>query len=109
MGRGLSDLQKCILRLALKEGKDLHKAVILHAYYGWEPKPGYWHGDPLPPEKVLRGYGQIFTSTEIENYESAQAAVSRAVTRLRARGLLEEDWREITLSEAGKEVAKSIG
>lgn len=104
MGRGLSDLQKTILRLALKEG-EVTQAMILHAHYGWEPKEDCLNVST--EERLLRGYGQIF-STSIENYQAATVAASRAVTRLRQRGLVEGGWK-VTLTEAGSKAAESIG
>ncbi len=103
MGRGLSELQKCILRLAREEG-EVTNAMILHAHYGWKPKRKFAN---VSTEEQLRRFGQIF-STTTKNYRAACVVVSRARTRLCQRGLT-EDGVTTTLTEAGKQVADSTG
>lgn len=82
-GKKLSALQQTILRLAHRNhlaGKDrLYYHEILHEHFGFK----------LEPEATLDR--QHFSRSRIgrKRYASAQASLSRAVRRLRDRGLVE--------------------
>jgi hypothetical protein len=93
MGRGLSELQKTILRMAAANEDDPHVkysvsyAEVLRDYYGWQPEKGHhaWNKDGT------KGHGWGFSKARIgeKEYRSARAALSRAATRLYERGLVE--------------------
>lgn len=106
MGRGLSELQKDILRLAyvnqhspevnpadlnLKRRADVLYPEILHACYGFEPVVRWWAGRELSVKESFLFGGQIFDrhAIGVDRYNRAQAAVSRAVLRLAERGLIQ--------------------
>lgn len=123
MGRGLSELQKTILRVALEkhlafeariasgndyrgflEG-DTDRAQVLMEHFGWEQYGGDYPRQVFDflPEEIGR-----------EKYRAGQAALSRAIRRLIDRGLLDRmynsnDRRGATmLSEAGAALAKTL-
>jgi hypothetical protein len=112
MGRGLSQLQQAILALAYRKRRersakvaetepgshdhavltqgvgsvDLYFPEILHELYGFEVRSVWW--DPERGERPT--WGQNFNRRAIgeRRYHSAQAAISRAVSRLEARGMV---------------------
>lgn len=100
MGKGLSDLQRGILRIAYtnrtrppadaelrrRRLMDVYKnEVILKLYMGRTGAISHydWHG-------YLQTYIDALSPAE---YRSAQAAVARAFKRLEERGLIVRDWR----------------
>lgn len=116
MGRGLSDLQRTILRLAYENrqappepdrqpewakamfgpaqsnGIDVYYSEILVNGFGFPLRR--WRRDEGLSDRTVarrRFTGQKFAMTEIGNkrYASAQAAVSRAFARLERRGFVE--------------------
>jgi hypothetical protein len=131
MGRGLSDLQKDILTCAYNNYATGDN-VFTH-------KPS--HGFNIPPLRVDAFYyeilirhfgfenrlkdrdwrGRVFTGQHFdkdkigkERYNAAQAALSRAVTRLHQRGLITfisgalAKWTGVNLTPAGIEVARRL-
>ena len=113
MPRGLSDLQRTILRVALRNRQhaptrfwgDVTRAEILAAHYGWQP----FDGD----QGRLVGKTQAFAIARIggDRYQSAHVAVTRAVQRLIGRGLIERGGlsRGLRLTQQGVTEAESIG
>jgi hypothetical protein len=83
MGRGLSGLQRYILRETARRER-LHPADILAGFFGW-PTLG-----PLRPEGE-RCRGLNFDREEVgpERYNASMASLSRAIRRLEDRGLIE--------------------
>ncbi len=107
MGRGLSELQKEILRMAKAKGpKILLQAEILSQMAGWEPDY-----DPSKNPGM-----SLFDRHEIgaERYAGTRASLSRAIRRLEERGLIEQTGRMIRkgsglrLTEKGRQTAKNI-
>jgi hypothetical protein len=103
MGRGLSELQKTILRIAWRNreaerrhdgsgGGDVVYAEVLAEHYGWHPSrcrlqaPSYEKED-----EERRTFGSQHFAKEIIGervYNAAHAALTRAMTRLATRGLV---------------------
>ncbi len=97
MGRGLSRLQREILCLALKE-KFVTCEEILIKLLGWQ----------------LQKRGAKETAIDKAKYASDHATLSRSLTRLWSRGLVEY-WRTlshyrtgVTLTDEGKMLAQAI-
>jgi hypothetical protein len=96
MPRGLSELQKAILRLAYRNRQereewsvDLFHAEVLHEHFGWPiARHRRWRPEvgerPLPMDRYfsMREIGEA-------RYRKTQASLSRAVSRLERRGLVE--------------------
>ena len=93
MGRGLSDLQTMILHLALAnreaEGRDTSLCDVLYSevltvYWGWKPER------PLRNADGKQSGGQLFSVGKVgpRAYNTAHAALTRAVDRLAVRGLV---------------------
>jgi hypothetical protein len=116
MGRGLSDLQGTILRLALANrpdggrpgaatsGADVVTAEVLAALWGLEFKRS-------------RGLGSQHHSKAavgVRRYNAAHAAVSRAFARLEQRGLVAivsgtySRWSGVNLTAAGVAEAERL-
>jgi hypothetical protein len=98
MGRGLSDLQRWILREARERGH-LHARDICTDYFGWKP-PRYYGGS----------YAKTFRPEDIgrDEYNRVMATISRSLSRLEARGLI-ETWggpyyKGIKPTEVGREI-----
>ncbi len=98
MGRGLSDLQRWILREARQRGQ-LEYSDICQGYFGWKP---------LRKDQQLR---DRFSPKQIgaAEYNRVMATVSRSCRRLAERGLITLEGyapylRWITATEAGREV-----
>ena len=98
MGRGLSELQSFILKKASEapvmdpRGEfassrlpHLFVPEILIGFWGWEPEK------PVRDERGHKEIGYYFSRKRIgeARYNRGMAAVSRAVARLEARGLVE--------------------
>jgi len=77
MGRGLSDLQRWILRQTCKRGQ-LEYADIRRDYFGWKSKQ---------QDKQLR---ERYSPQDIgeDEYNRVMATISRSCRRLEARGLI---------------------
>jgi hypothetical protein len=97
--RGLSQLQRQILRLALDKGADvtLWRAELLAACFGFQPKPVRLYGS-----NDLTKPGQHFSPQQVgvARYRSAQVSLSRAVRRLEDRGLVAM-WEGVYASRRG--------
>ncbi len=126
MGRGLSELQQNILRMALATYQqpkpkdwtstvDVYEVEILVLCYGFHPvKTSAWV-EPTGrwPLRGWRGHlaqPQVF-SAEIEGkerYNVARAAVARAIRRLEARGLITQNGRGVRLTYEGVRVAEEL-
>jgi DNA-binding MarR family transcriptional regulator len=135
MGRGLSKLQKTILSLAYRNrldrleraatadtaferniyerggySIDLYDSEVLREHFGWEPRSIWWRpalGEARPH------YGQIFKMSEIgeRRYRSTRSSLSRAVTRLEDRALVERrhlDLAGLDLTDRGIEEAEKL-
>jgi hypothetical protein len=104
MGRGLSQLQMGILRLALDRGGMVRVRDILEALWAWKPKPG----------KEGHNGGPAFSRGSIgaEKYSRVHSTLSRTLARLRKRGLVQvyksEYGTAIGLTTAGEREAKEI-
>lgn len=120
MGRGLSTLQKDILRLAAakhaeheperKQGKlprgaaDLIMAEILAELYHWPMIERRW-----PSKQAIRHGGQNFSRRDIspQAYNVAHVVVTKSLERLAKRGLIElcvganALWLGLRITEAG--------
>jgi hypothetical protein len=99
MGRGLSELQKYILKRAARSN-DTCRAEILCGFFGW---PSRRSRPPRPGEKTFRParIGEV-------TYRSANASLSRAWRRLRDRGLMEQSGY-LTLTDQGRDLVRSWG
>jgi hypothetical protein len=143
MARGLSELQKAILRLAYRNRQereqkmadldphsheykvldhgvgsyDLYHAEVLHEQFGWPIRPtSSWH--PEEGERPV-GYWRDFSMREIgeASYRKTQASLSRAVSRLKRRGLVErgrasgwtgDGYAVLNLTDEGVRVAERL-
>jgi len=123
MARGLSELQKSILRLAYRnrqkreQNVDLYHAEVLHEHFGW-PISNHPRWQPEKGERP-RGYWRHFSMREIgeARYRKTQASLSRAVSRLERRGLLErgrangwsgDGYAFLNLTNEGLRVAEGL-
>lgn len=111
MGRGLSELQKTVLRVAGEyEDETTFFSEVLIAHYGWESGWNMkWHDAPVLRMSAI-GEGK---------YRSGQAALSRAVRRLAERGLVRKErvsadtWgyykrTAVVLTDDGKREARRL-
>ena len=135
MGRGLSELQQSILRLAYRNRRerlakiaeseagghehavltrgvgsvDLYFPEVLREHFGWDVHSIWWS-----PERGERPrWGQSFSMRQIgeRRYHSAHSSLSRAVVRLEARGLVERRYHCLTgldLTDQGVEEAEKL-
>jgi hypothetical protein len=107
MARGLSELQKKILKIAyrnrgrISKGGDVKNCEILIEVYNFpahSPRPSYTAGTP-----------QIFNRQEIgmKRYRSASVSVVKAFNRLAERRLAHRKHNHgIILTEKGAKIAK---
>jgi hypothetical protein len=97
MGRGLSELQKAVLRHAAQRSH-VCRAVLLAEVFGWTRKSG----------RPVRDYGKNFRPAAIgqAKYRTDNASLSRALRRLTERGLLTDNR---SLTDAGRELVRSWG
>jgi hypothetical protein len=136
MGRGLSELQRSILRLALHnrkaeglgptvkpgspEGMDVYKWEVLESAYGfgehrkldWKGRFAAevrWTGSGFEAGRNV-GFGQLYSRSAMGpgRYHAAHAAVSKAFRRLEARGLAEWPVFGLKLTAKGVEVAERL-
>jgi hypothetical protein len=128
MGRGLSDLQTSILRLAVEllefrtedwkdDVPDVLYAEVMMRHYGFEPEqmPAGCDGMHLRHWSGWRAHGTQFSRESIgaKRYDAAKAAVSRAVRRLEWRGLVftyseAKHVRDIYLTPEGWKLANGL-
>ena len=113
MARGLSELQRTILRVALRNRHraptrywgDVTRAEIFAAHYGWQTIDGN--------QGRLVGNAITFAVADIGRYryQSAHVAVTRAVQRLIGRALIKRSGpsRGLRLTQQGVTKAESIG
>lgn len=103
MIKGLSKLQKEILRLAYRNrGRYLSNREVLVKFYGFKPIVNI--------NKVNPG-ALVFDREDIgvKKYNSASVSVARCFNRLVARGLAEREYNQgIKLTDAGVKVVKVI-
>jgi hypothetical protein len=129
MGRGLSPLQRWILRKAATHGVVYYPEILVE-YFGWEPrqslhrfgegsfswwtderlqKPSYhsdhpiWEGHQVGD---MVGDGAHYFDRQIigyERYRTTLASLSRSVRRLQKRGLLDDYYMHIRLTDKGRE------
>jgi hypothetical protein len=134
MGRGLSDLQRFIVVEAGRRGR-LYYADVLHHFFGFPSRWGAlrYHkqtsrvgGSGRPeygPSSWAEG-GQLaspgsqnFVPGQIgrQRYRTACASLSRACSRLRARGLVtclqgaRSHWAGVELTDKGRELSVKLG
>ena len=109
MGRGLSELQKTILKIAYRNGSrryefgDIKNRQVLIEFYKFP-----FHS---PSVNTTSGGPQIFRRTEIgiNRYRSASVSVVKAFNRLVKRGLaIRKHNHGIILTEEGNEKAKFL-
>jgi hypothetical protein len=109
MGRGLSELQKNILRLAYRNrrrgsgtGDTTNSEVLIKVYQFPAHPPSPWHDS---------GHAQIFYPAEIgvNRYRSASVSVAKAFNRLAKRGLAARKYNYgIILTDEGLKLAKLL-
>lgn len=106
MARGLSNLQKTILLVALTkasqpESVGIDRWEVLTAYYGWQAAPRSARLTALRFKRQTVGEAK---------YMAAQVAVTRALQRLRRRGLLRPftAGRGYTVTDAGAAIAREL-
>jgi hypothetical protein len=122
VSRGLSELQKTILMLAHENrergtgvrslfdggqlGTDVKCPEVFEAYFGWEPDP-----------RFRSSYFYNFSTKDIgeKASRSARASLSRAFSRLEARGLIVRTqsamaagWSGADLTEEGAQEAAKL-
>ena len=118
MGRGLSELQKEVLRIGLhnREARgpgnvDVMRSEALQQVFGWEllyPWTRLRRDDGRP------SHGQHFSKQRIgvAHYQSAQASVTRALRRLERRGLVircaHSRYVDVDLTESGIKRAREV-
>lgn len=118
MGRGLSDLQKTILRLALaNRDKDLDDETHGADVYHWEILAEYFGWKEFLDEYRLGSHSIYvrFPKEQIEEsrYRGARVSLTRALDRLQTRGLLTRvtgmhfRWMGANLTPKGIEIAKT--
>ena len=119
MGRGLSTLQRTILRLALTnrargvQGVHVTYAEVLTAHWGWTPvgRLRFAEGHELAGSPDS---GHLFRGVPPAERNRAYAALSRSMRRLEQRGLVTvwggEDarWTGVHLTAAGTRAAEQL-
>jgi hypothetical protein len=114
MGRGLSDLQRAILRLALTNRADPHRRAQVDLYTA-EILVDLYHWPTTVP--LARGPGlQHFDRDAIghDRYNTVRASVSRALRRLEDRGLIARydgvtaRWTGLRLTDQGLTTAEHL-
>ena len=129
MGRGLSPLQRWILRKAAAHGVVYYPEILVE-YFGWEPRQSlhrfgegsfrWWTDERLqtPSSHSNRpiweghqvgdmvGDGAHYFDRQMigyERYRVTLASLSRSVRRLQKRGLLADYCMQIRLTDKGQE------
>jgi hypothetical protein len=108
MGRGLSELQRFILRRA-SELRRLHYAEVLVEYFGWQPV-GPWaalrrHAGDLAHPGAHRFDAAMIGHTR---YHNTRSVLAQACRRLEARGLVTRwygttsHWQAVVITDAGR-------
>ena len=105
MPRGLSDIQKCILRIAAAhdDGRAYY-AEVCHEHWGWEPAK--------PDADLHRPGTKKFDREQIGHaqYSRTMAKLSQSVRRLEARGLgvrrsgATSRWSAFEINDSGRQV-----
>ena len=129
MGRGLSRLQTCILRVAYENrvaekrnpasrGADVYSPEILVEYFGWRPRRGAARvkGEARRREVRRHPARNWFAQAGIEPraYGDAHTSLSRAMLRLEQRGLIKRrrgalaGWRGGQLTPEGLAAAAAL-
>ncbi len=101
MGRGLSELQRWILREARARGR-LYYADICEGYFGWNRKPR---------GTLSENYNrQMFSRQAIgeKEYDRVMATISRSCLRLERRELVRclrgLNWAAVEIAKGGREI-----
>lgn len=115
MGRGLSDLQKFILRKAARQPR-VYYCEICEGFYNWEPKSWFGVKDGggfcRSKDGNLKYPGtQYFSRAEIgeKEYTRVMAAISRSCLLLQERGLVKcitvasSHWSGVVITEKGRQ------
>ena len=124
MGRGLSELQKTILRIALKNrkaekrtsttrGADVYGAEVLYTHWKWKPKRGCDNFVKRIEQAPRRRFSSCYSKEKIgAEYNVAHASLSRAFDRLATRGLAIAftglNWSGIRLTDEGVAAAENL-
>lgn len=130
MGRGLSELQKSILRIAYRNhqaGPMTHGGIskthayyaeVLHEHFGFPIERRSYIDKNATDSMYLRSNPASHTfdlhAIGESRYRAAQAALSRAVKRLSERGLVEwmqgeaARWSGVNLTKAGMAEAEKL-
>ena len=125
MGRGISRLQKDILRIAMAnrvaeaaddptDGADIYPAEILESHFAFIPLygPGRHRWRARRRDRARYYSARIFSRSEIgaARYNAGSAATSRALSRLAARSLVVQvrgdGWRGYDLTSTGAKAAE---
>lgn len=117
MGRGLSPLQRWMLRKALdnriKEGRTAEIGHGADLYY-FEIKQGYFGLGSKCSEGARESPGNHRFNASEPGYRAASASINRAARRLNARGLVEcvfaltTRWSGIVLTSTGVHQAQNL-
>jgi hypothetical protein len=103
MGKGISELQKSILKMAYRNQRNVKNKDVLIEFYKFPPHaPGPSH---------VSGTPQIFYRCEIgmNRYNAASVAVVKAFNRLVQRGLAVRKYNHgIILTEEGVKVTRKL-
>ena len=126
MGRGLSELQKGIIKMAYKnvgQKFDEERLKELRTYHGiqksyeylTEEGPKYNHFGEIDPHYLHLSVPHLTTREALQGctHMGARVSISRAFKRLEERKLVERCysnyyWTGINLTSKGKDVAKSL-
>jgi hypothetical protein len=101
--KGLSRLQKKILRMAYRNQRRISARDVLAEVYGFPVAVNL---------SSAKNGAQVFDRTAIgsKRYQSASVSVCKAFNRLAARGLAQRHYNYgITLTSEGQKVAKELG
>lgn len=103
MQKGLSKLQKKILKMAQREQGRILPRDVLVEFYGFPVE--------VEPNSVRSGC-LVFNRRAIglKRYKAASVSVCKAFNRLTDRGLTErEDYNGVALTDEGQRVARALG
>jgi hypothetical protein len=107
MGRGLSKLQRYILREVAARPR-LYYADILMGFFGWQPESPLVRDPDNPPSPPRGGFSVERLGPS--RYRSTMAALSRSGERLDRRGLVtclvpakKGKWAAVEITDAGRE------
>jgi hypothetical protein len=121
VGRGLSDLQKAILRIGYdnrqqlghlsRYNSDVTSAEVLHYHLGFPLRVNdFGKVASLRGADGMLGGGQMFCVATIgpRRYRAAKASVKKAMIRLRERGLLSQRGLNWCLTDHGYRVVTEL-